>query len=595
MNFKLFLLKSSLFLVCLLWVSKIQAQSINLSNETTLERDELFYQTLSILPTEKIPAQYQEIIQNIHPVKCATMQYRLAMHEFARFTPEQQTVLKTAFLRPVLPFSHVSESGRFRVHYTLTGFDAVNGEDLDSNGVPDYVEAVAKLFEESYTSEIDDLGFRIPPNDGNIDGDEYDVYIQGLGFGVYGLTTPELSSGEAGQTKVPSYISIDNDFENGQFTRGLPGAQVTAAHEYLHAIQFGYRDAFFRDEYFYYELCSSWVEDIVYDDVNDYFASVPDYLNETDKPFNQFKPQTLFNYGAAIWYHFLREKYNNTDLVRTAWEYMGDGQLVLDAIENSLRQIGTDFNSEFAEFAIWNYFTGSRSDAINFYEEGDGFAQIDFEDEFIFRNDTTLTDSTLTLSCKYYKFTTTESGSFLVTGSAEQNKDWLIAAITKLPGQSSKIFVESFGEELGLENLPISSEIILIPVYLKALQNSSSFAFSGTFGNYQVSLLRFDLQDNQDNGVKKIFPNPFIVGQHTAQTFEFNQVTTIELEVNIVSFGGKVVRSVSLANNEGTLSSSGFQWDGRDDDGNTVPSGIYMLRLKQGKNSDLVKFAVVNK
>jgi len=67
--------------------------------------------------------------------------------------------------------------------------------------------------------------------------------------------------------RYSSNIDINNDFIGSSFfTKGIQALRVTAAHEFHHAIQFGY-GWWGSDERYAYELTSTWMEDVVYTDV----------------------------------------------------------------------------------------------------------------------------------------------------------------------------------------------------------------------------------------------------------------------------------------------------------------------------------------
>ena len=67
-----------------------------------------------------------------------------------------------------------------------------------------------------------------------------------------------------------AYCVVDNNFTAAQFFQGtyapLENLQVTAAHEFFHAVQFAY-DAV--DDQWFMESTATWMEDEIYDDVND--------------------------------------------------------------------------------------------------------------------------------------------------------------------------------------------------------------------------------------------------------------------------------------------------------------------------------------
>jgi hypothetical protein len=85
-------------------------------------------------------------------------------------------------LRPSLQKQFASESGKFLIHYDLSGTNAVDQTDTDANGVPDYVDSVAFYFDEAFKLESDETGYHQPPADkGNGGSLAYDVYLVELG------------------------------------------------------------------------------------------------------------------------------------------------------------------------------------------------------------------------------------------------------------------------------------------------------------------------------------------------------------------------------------------------------------------------------
>ncbi|NLO18361.1 MAG: hypothetical protein GX121_00535, partial [Ignavibacteria bacterium] len=86
----------------------------------------------------------------------------------------------------------VSESGRFILHYDTTGADAVPREDLNKNGIPDYIDSASHFFDMAYRLYVDTIGYPSPIKEKIIsDEDRYKVYIMDIGNGegaMYGVT-----------------------------------------------------------------------------------------------------------------------------------------------------------------------------------------------------------------------------------------------------------------------------------------------------------------------------------------------------------------------------------------------------------------------
>ena len=252
------------------------------------------------------------------------------------------------------------------IHYDVSGFHAVDTADADADGVPDYVEFAATTFDDVWVQEIGSLGYREPVNDG--DG-IYDVHIQQLGVsGVYGLAFPA-----AGDLITSSYIQLDNNFTDSVYqTRGKDGVQVTAAHEFFHAIQFAYFASF--DAAWWQELTAVWMEDVIYDDINDYyqyqrffFESPETALDES--PFVGYQP-----FAASVFGHYLADVYNR-DVIRDTWESLASRTPLSYEISDIDNALTGGFPGVLPRFIVWNYMTGSRHQA-GYYEEGAVYTEI---------------------------------------------------------------------------------------------------------------------------------------------------------------------------------------------------------------------------
>ena len=98
-------------------------------------------------------------VPKVYADKCGTFGIR---HETS-----MKSILKgERVLKPSLPFSIVSDRGHFRIHYVLSGPDAVDSTDTNRNGIPDYVDSCGNAFEYAYTIQVDSMGFPPPPNNG---------------------------------------------------------------------------------------------------------------------------------------------------------------------------------------------------------------------------------------------------------------------------------------------------------------------------------------------------------------------------------------------------------------------------------------------
>ena len=316
--------------------------------------------------------------------------------------------IATLNVRPETQFSYVSPSGRFKIHYDKTGEHAVYraGDDSDGDGVPNYVEATALIADSVWEHEITELGYPIPPSDSfytsESDSAAYDVFLQNLAANFYGLAYPDSIWAETiGHYKATSFIKLDNDYSQltGYENRPLDAIRVTMAHEFFHAIQFGI-DPYEAEDFdevlsrrYWMELSAVWMEEEVYDNINDYYGYLPYFFQNVNASIQQFDNfSDLHPYASGIFGMFLSQRFG-ADLVRETWfkcgEYgVGPHLLIaLDEVIDSATNGTESMASAFAEFAQWNYFTGFRAHlapAGMSYEEAEEYPEI--PDGYLNRN-----------------------------------------------------------------------------------------------------------------------------------------------------------------------------------------------------------------
>ncbi len=299
-----------------------------------------------------------------------------------------------------LPHSYSSPVGNFLIHYARVGRDAPDSADINANQIPDYVEQVAEIFDYAYHLEIDSFGYQKYKQD-NIDGPQFDVYILELSSSYYGMTEwDELSCAQC-----TPWIRIDNDYNPAHFsTSGIEGLKVTAAHEFFHALQLGYRwDAGLNNSNIYwYEVSSTWMEDMAYDEINDYYQYLDTYF---DNPNNSLTTANgSAEYSKALWNFYISEKYS-PELIRQCWEeFAHPGRTPLECFETVLPG---GFTPNFIQFAYWNTFTGIQTRADSFYSEGSNYPELNL---IPWSQPGTIPVVIYSLATKYYVYTPIKNG-----------------------------------------------------------------------------------------------------------------------------------------------------------------------------------------
>jgi len=288
-------------------------------------------------------------------VKCGFNLVNEVRLNYDKFSDEQREVLSSLFQRPQNDTSIISPAGKFKIHFDLTGSE-----------IPKYdINEFALSLDSAYNYEVNIIGFPPAPGDQSEGGDDlYDVYIKNLGGGLYGYT--ELES-PITSTTYTSFTVVDDDYLD-YYSTGIDGAKVAGAHEYHHAIQIGnyiYRSS----DSFYYEITSTSMEEFVFDDINDYYSYMISYFTAPNKTISANS-----GYDLTILNLYLKERFG-FEIIKRIWELM-PLHPALEAISLALEERGSSFISEFNNFGLWTYFTGSRTIENRFFEEAANYPLI---------------------------------------------------------------------------------------------------------------------------------------------------------------------------------------------------------------------------
>ncbi len=286
-----------------------------------------------------------------------------------RLSPETKQEIDRLLERPEKPFTY--RTTNFVIHYDTGGEYPVYQPRVDFNppdGVPDYVNRVGDYMERSWYVEIDSMGYYAPPFDGTEGGDSlYDVYIDM----PLGYTVPEDPSSQYPDRPwaVTSWIIIGNDLRIPRYPDDpLPFCKATCAHELFHACQFVFIGQIgYEEDYtpWLLESCSNWIEESVWDELNDVYYYLNDYLPISEK--SLYHEGGRHMYASWIWNQYLSENYGR-DILHSIWlKYME--VFACAAVDSVLHTLGTTMNDQFQEFAVWNWFTNYKDDG-NHYSEG---------------------------------------------------------------------------------------------------------------------------------------------------------------------------------------------------------------------------------
>lgn len=250
-----------------------------------------------------------------------------------------------------------------------------NGDDAR---VPRWVRANIAAFKTVRKREVGELGFRAPRPDTKSPASpnkKFDIYLQQLGnLGIYGLCTSDdpAMDDRRPPARVSAYCVLDNDM--AEFSAGpAKSLKVTAAHEFFHTLQYNYD---WREDTWLMEGTATWVEDEVFDDINDNYQFLKGSpLTSPTAPVDRGSNP----YGSWIFWRFLTEYFASggadasPGLIRRVWsEADGSKGYSAQAAARVARAEGTDLPRAFAAFSVWNRSPGSR------YSEGKQYAASGF-------------------------------------------------------------------------------------------------------------------------------------------------------------------------------------------------------------------------
>lgn len=283
---------------------------------------------------------------------------------------------------------HGSAGGRFAVHYTRAGRNAVPSADADNSGVPDFVEEVATIYDEVLAYYEGELGFRAPISDAaaspNGGDDRFDVYLvdfNGVGDGNYRNDGCLSENAD----RCFGYMIQENDYEGYGYSSTSIANRILASHEFFHAVQAAYDIG---QGSVFAEGTAVWATEAFDPTLNDFEYFVSGYLENPDQPLDTPLPGPVdpFSYGSAIFFQYLEEAHG-AGTVRALWEAAenGAGGVAdpkwlerLDAVLGA--RSGATFAEAMVEFATWNLYTAQYADPAKAYARGQVYPRVRIDD-----------------------------------------------------------------------------------------------------------------------------------------------------------------------------------------------------------------------
>ncbi len=544
--------------------------------------DSLYNTILSLEDPSSHVKNTNHISSNDVPNKCGFSTIANVKNYFNQFSIEQQNKIQQILERPERQKSIVSPSGFFRIHYDTTGTHAPDYFNGAKNTIQLSVDSLAIALDSAYNFEVNFLGYLPPPSDNGAGGDNlYDVYIQ-VAMPNYGWTHP-IHNG-------PTYIVVDNKM-NFISSKGINAARATAAHEFHHSIQLGSYSANTDGNTYYFELTATSMEEFVYDSVNDYYGYMRSYFDNPDKRFT-----ATSGYDVAIWNIFLKEKFeqqeNNSkkgfDIIKRTWELMRNNQnSALESIRLALSENGLSLKNMFSEFAQWTYFTKHRAIHNKYFSEASEYPLIRPFTKYEYQSPKkTYTISSEPMSNNFLLFDLNYTGTndtlfSIITNCDSKNaenkpykkNDYEYSLLTYGEDGSKELFTDDISNTTYFSNIK-SNEL----EYIKE---------SNIFNNRIVNGETITREE-----IDFAYPQPFNTTKHNFVFFptKTNQHGTAKLAIYSASMNLVYNGTLPIYISEKIV----VRWNGKDNSGNKVGSGIYLYITDSEGKITKGKLAIIN-
>lgn len=359
-----------------------------------LSKDEAaLYRTFSIFDQKKLPQRFKGT-GPVVPVKNGTMIIKQLKEDFETLSLQTQETLrpylfkkkgkasgkvlyKTAGTGGDVLKKVVLDNQHFLANFTTTANFNIEWNvysnftsDVNGNSVPDIIDNWAEYLETSWTEIITNQGYDLPKG---ADVNLVDVYV-GIGPG----DSVPLGAGWYGYTDVYSdppgvpFLVFNHEYSwappNSDSDKTAGAMKVTAAHEFFHTVHLTID---YWEDAWWMEASSTWMEDHVYNNVNDYY----NYIGPASKwMLNPNVSLVLYNwsheYGSVIWGKYLSENWGGASAIKSIWDraMVTPGPGSVNATSSFFSSQSTTLPEAFKEFAVKNVFMD--------YSEGENYGSV---------------------------------------------------------------------------------------------------------------------------------------------------------------------------------------------------------------------------
>lgn len=553
----------------------------------------VLYQLYALFEPAALPHEY--VVPDAGPIKCGTPAVIEARQELNAMPEGMRQEAESFLVRPTL--DSFIDTAHFRIHYSTSGTNKILGW-------PDtaYRDSVANSCEYGYGWYVAH-GWPPPPPDGTGGGNsKIDCYVDNLS-GVYGVTYPESPSGYYPQypNSYTAYFVIDNDYAG--FPNAPYGAMhVTVAHEYHHVIQIGMSGQI----PWFMENTSTFMEDELYDQVNDNYQYLPSYFYV---PWNTLRTANgAFEYACYIWPTYLKERWSHA-LVHDIWDNYGRNNNITNAFDQEIAAADPayDWDKAVAEWARWNVFTCDHSDGAHYSESGQwrnsqsgACIYIGWDRDINTYPQASIHPSASKmpqgLGSNFTRFrpqTGSSDNKLTIAFTALDACDYnhVISFVRKFAGQNVweeyVVPIDAAGNASLELNQWDRSEYLFMVVEMKRVCGSSGKDFVFNVTTTRVADVADAAQPARVLRLDQNVPNPF----NPLTTIRYAISKAAPVRVDVYDAGGRHMRSLVSAVQ--TAGDHQVKWFGDDDAGRQVPAGMYLYSVQVGGEKATRKMLMV--
>lgn len=523
---------------------------------------------------------------------CKKQCFSMALHQgrqnLETLSPEARDVVESAAMRPQFQGTEqLATLGIFVFHYSVDGppSESIDPTDNDFSGFPDYLEFMAFEFLAIAEEYHEVRGWTYPPFDGDELNDAYyDVYIGGgfAGDNVYGYVAEDQVIGDNPNSThllekdaATSYMVMRNEYND------FPGTtekniQVTAAHEYLHAVQYGYWTDM---EIWMFEGSAAWAEEYFYPGLDDNFQYLGDVFQYSDIAMNINAgevPQLDGHwYSTWLFFQYLTEHYG-VDIIKKVFE-AGIQEYSFPALDRVLNDNGTSILNVFASYYVAAGLSTADNDAAPFdFKRGEDYKNatggMKVESQFLFDGGTPVYFNSqsdgngilMRTACDYHYF---QSQSNFRLDAVQGNGN----------GEILFLLVKGIGLFPNLRGIEIEQLAVNGNQRLAIIENNDDYDFyvlmtlRADFDSEEISSLQYEFQVSPIGGVA----TEDISDKYNIEAFP--TVVTDKLYIDLNDYTGDYTAEVFDVNG----SSVAMSFDKREAviQTGSISAGTYMLVL----------------